>query len=546
VGSAQCGVKFDSVLALEKDPVACKTLRLRSFFHQFPMGQVPEVYYRFVRGEVPLHELFRYREWAEAGQRVWNAELGKVSPVELHTRIAERLGGKTNWVLLGGPPCQAYSIVGRSRMTGLGHAGRAARADGRNTDLLRLDRLSKFESDARHKLYREYLRVVAVHQPAVFVMENVKGILSATVSKGNLSQRVFQQIRSDLSSPWEALDDDPQIETLREFSIGERRKYRLYSFVSEASPSAISDSAFLIKCEQYGVPQARHRVVLLGIREDLKGRPGLLQMSNGSVCVRDVLKGFPALRSGLSKGEDGPRGWLGALRECFADRRLPGISNKTIRKAIASAIGRTTVRLTRGSPFIKSSIPPVAKNPSLHRWLFDSRIGGVLQHESRSHMDSDLGRYLFVSATAAHSGHSPRLHDWPVFLLPRHKNVDRSKERGSRPRGVFVDRFKVQIWSRPSSTVTSHIAKDGHYFIHPDPLQCRSLTVREAARLQTFPDNYFFCGNRTEQYQQVGNAVPPFIALQMAEAVAKYLFEGILLDDRTRPDARMPEPLFGS
>jgi len=175
------------------------------------------------------------------------------------------------------------------------------------------------------------------------------------------------------------------------------------------------------------------------------------------------------------------------------------------------ATHRLKSNLDRGAEYVPSERRPTCYPD----WYFDPKLGGVLNHSSRGHIQEDLHRYLYAAVYAQENERSPLLQDFPRNLLPKHKNVRKALKESK-----FNDRFRVQVKGRPATTVVSHIAKDGHYFIHYDPTQCRSLTVREAARLQTFPDNYFFEGPRTEQYKQVGNAVPPLLAKQIAEVVA--------------------------
>jgi site-specific DNA-cytosine methylase len=137
------------------------------------------------------------------------------------------------------------------------------------------------------------------------------------------------------------------------------------------------------------------------------------------------------------------------------------------------------------------------------QWLERPELRGFAQHETRGHMASDLGRYLFAAVFGAVRGYSPKAADFPLSLSPDHRNWHS---------GVFNDRFRVQLAGEASTTVTSHISKDGHYFIHPDPMQCRSLTVREAARLQTFPTTT--CSSATGRSSTSRSATPCHRSLQ--------------------------------
>ena len=231
----------------------------------------------------------------------------------------------------------------------------------------------------------------------------------------------------------------------------------------------------------------------------------------------DAIKDLPRIRSRISGTKDSSDLWLATVKELLQQPEMRnGYVQVHLRQEIKRVAGRMTAIRSTGAEFLESDRKPEWQSS----WFYDRRIKGVCNHSLPRHMKEDLWRYFYAACFALSFGKSPKLDDFPAGLLPAHKNLytrERNKEL------VFVDRFRVQVKGRPSTTVTSHISKDGHYFIHPDPTQCRSLTVREAARLQTFPDNYYFVGGRTTQYHQVGNAVPPLLARKIAHIIDKMM-----------------------
>ncbi len=468
---------YQLAVSIEKEATAHKTLRLRSFLRKF--DKFPQEYYLWLESgskEPDWSELYP-NQWAQAQNEAWLAELGAPeATLNLSQRIEKIKATAGNQTLLiGGPPCQAYSLVGRARNVGI-----------------KSYRPSK---DHRHFLYQEYCRVLSEFSPSVFVMENVKGMLSSSVE----GLKIFETVLSDLENAGEGY-------SLFALSDADRQHGR----------PAPQD--FILRAEDYGVPQARHRVIIVGIKRSIADRlsreylPKLAKHSRKAL-VQDVIDQMPKLRSGLSKGDE-TSAWYEALSMATENVRhgLSRYSGKNKSKFLKELV---KVELSTKRPPKKRSSKSSPSFPDsiaadLLSLLHDDRLRTLSSNETRGHMPSDLGRYLFASCFARAEGRSPKAIDFPSNLAPNHANWKSGK---------FSDRFRVQRWDSPATTVTSHISKDGHYYIHPDPSQCRSLTVREAARLQTFPDNYHFLGNRTQQFVQVGNAVPPYLAKQIADAL---------------------------
>lgn len=485
VSSLNCSRPFPIVLSVEKDAAAYETLRLRSFLRQFPNG-FPDEYYNFLNGECsePDWSSLYPDQWNAASETAFKMELGIDSTIDTKLEAIKKQYG-SHTILIGGPPCQSYSLIGRARNSGKS-----------------IDEIAK---DPRTTLYQEYIRILEQLHPAAFVLENVKGILSFSFNGKSIFQQMLDSIRNV----------GYQLIALSPLS---------HHFALNGIGPAPED--FVVRTENHGIPQTRHRVIVVGLAENRAKQidpsrlaAGLLEFSRPPT-VRNVLSGMPIVRSGISRQEDSYDKWWRVV--CIAAAKISESQSdlqnhpefQTRKEEICRGLKEGKIEIFRKGTEpvdIGEGCPP-----ALQQWIHDSKLQKLTHHETRSHITADLERYFFAAVYGEIFKVSARTKDFPQELAPNHQNWNSGK---------FADRYRVQLWDKPSKTITCHIAKDGHYYIHPDPTQCRSLTVREAARLQTFPDDYFFKGNRTQQYVQVGNAVPPFLAKQIAEILYGLLFE---------------------
>lgn len=249
-------------------------------------------------------------------------------------------------------------------------------------------------------------------------------------------------------------------------------------------------------------------MILTGVRDDIGlGTPGQIAKDD-EVTVERVIGLLPKLRSRLTRETDSNASWGDVVVNHFGEM-APQVRAIYGQVRLHQVLPEALVDIKRGlgtGDYQLNKMGPGNEDPDLlNGWYHDPHLTVWLNHDARGHMRTDLRRYAYAAAFADAFGWSQKGHGEFSLqgLRPNHVNWETGK---------FSDRFRVQLRDRPATTVTSHISKDGHYFIYYDPKQCRSLTVRGASRLQTLPDNYFFQGNRTQQFHQVGNAVSPLLA----------------------------------
>lgn len=385
---------FNPVAHVEMEKDACDTLRTRIAFYYLKKKKKLSLYYSYLKKEITRECLYSHLP-DELLNSVINEEISSKTITQVFDRIDGSLDSKKVDVILGGPPCQAYSLVGRSRDP------------------------NGMRGDNRNFLFRYYGQFLLRYKPKMFVFENVLGLLSA----GN-------------------------------------KKYvnEMLALFTDLGYSA--DVNIVNSCD-LGVLQTRRRVIIIGRKGKTQFKlRSLEKCENAWQVKRDLFSDLPALKPGQE------------LQTAYYTK-------------ISSACLQTS-EIRNGIDF-------------------------TTQHISRPHNERDLEIYSIAIDKWLNERKRLKYTDLPK-RLQTHKNT-----------GAFLDRFKVVDPYGASHTVVAHISKDGHYYIYPDVRQVRSISVREAARIQSFPDDFYFEGGRTPAFKQIGNAVPPVMAQVLARAVKEYL-----------------------
>jgi DNA (cytosine-5)-methyltransferase 1 len=383
---------FNPIAHVEMNKLACDTLKTRVAFHYLKENNKLDIYYQYLKEEISREEFWNSVPKSEINS-VINSEISKNTINGIFEQINGLAKNKKIDLIIGGPPCQAYSIVGRAR-------------DPKN-----------MEDDPRNFLYKLYVRFLEEYNPKMFVFENVPGILSAKNGEH------FEKIKKALTKAGYNFD----------FKI--------------------------LNANNFGVLQNRKRVILIGWQENLKFQyPTFDTKENKYKILNDLFSDLPFLQNG--------QGSLGLVK---------------YRKETTEYLKKTAIR---------------------------NGVDFTTQHIARPNNQNDLEIYR-IAIEEWNKGKRLDYATLPKHLI-KHKNIT-----------SFTNRFQVVDGGGCCHTVVAHIAMDGHYYIHPDKKQNRSITVREAARIQSFPDDFFFEGGRTAAFKQIGNAVPPL----MANGIAKKILE---------------------
>src|SRR5690606_9325486 len=399
-GFIQAG--FEPIAHVEIEKSACNTLKTRAAYHYLKSIKNYKIYISYLKGEITREELYKSVP-NEAIESVINAPIGDENNKEIQNQIDKCLGNKKVDLIIGGPPCQAYSLVGRSRSK------------------------TKMVGDPRNYLFVQYAAYLERYQPKMFVFENVLGLKSA------------------------------------------KQGYYLAEMEKLFNEKGYLIKLFTLNAKDFGVLQNRRRIIILSWQKDSEDNvPELEEIKTESdFIIEDLFKDLPNIKAG--EGLD-----------------------KFLKYATETTEYLKTHALRNG-------------------------VDILTQHVARPHREQDKEIYKIAVQKWEKKQERLNYNDIPE-KLKTHNN-----------RTSFFDRFKVVAADLPySQTVVAHIAKDGHYYIHPDIKQNRSLSVREAARLQSFPDDYYFEGekegaNRTAAFKQIGNAVPPLMAKKIAEELYKVL-----------------------